>query len=127
MTATVSSLTQIFGFTCGRFCYCYLMAPSHLSTGAESHRVLDRSPAVLKDLLNLISVWWSSSVLAPRFPGESQAGKLQSPFQPHPPTITAFLIVFPYSFVLLVTHIPQGLLSPLFTVSEPGRSLFSEK
>ena len=162
MTTTVSSLTWIFGFTCWHFCYCYLMAPPHLPSEADSQGLLDWSPAVLKDLLNLIPVWRSSSVLAPRFPGESQAGKVESrppththtqtpppppppppplffllpsffflfffpPPPPHPPPITAFLIMFPFLLCsLLYPHTPR-LLSPLFAVSEPGRSLFSAK
>lgn len=128
MTTTVSSLTWIFGFTCWHFCYCYLMAPPHLPSEADSQGVLDRSPAVLKDLLNMIPVWRSSSVLAPRFPGESQAGKLESPPPPRPsPHHHCFSYRVPISFVLLgYPHTPR-LLSPLFTVSEPGRSLFFAK
>lgn len=128
MTTTASSLTWIFGFTCRHFCYCYLMAPPHLSTEADRQGVLDRSPAVLKDLLNMIPVWRSSSVLAPRFPGESQAGKLGGPLQPPPPSHRrCFSYRVPIPFVLLAyPHTPR-LLSPLFTVSEPGRSLFSAK
>lgn len=131
MTTTVSSLTWIFGFTCWHFCYCYLMAPPHLSTEADSQGVLDRSPDVLKDLPNMIPVWRSPSVLAPRFPGERQAGKLDSPpSTPTPPPPShhdCFSYRVPISFVLLgYPHTPR-LLSPLFTVSEPGRSLFSAK
>ncbi len=123
---TVSSLTWIFGFTCWHFCYCYLMAPPHLRIEADSQGVLDQSPVVLKDLQNMIPVWRSSSVLAPRFPGESRARKLESPL-PHSPLHHCSSYRVPISFVLLAhPHTPR-LLSPLFTVSEPGRSLFSSK
>lgn len=125
MTTTVSNLPPIFGFTCWHFCFCYIMAPLHLCTEAESQGVLDRSPAVLKGLLNLIPVWWSFSVLAPRFPGESQAGKLEPPTAT--PTISLFLIMFPFAFVpLAYPHAPRRL-SPLVTVSEPARSPYSPK
>lgn len=70
MTPRVSSWTSVFGFTCWHLCYCYLMAPLRQSGS------LDRSPAELKGLLNMIPVWRSCSVLAARFPGESRAGKL---------------------------------------------------
>lgn len=97
------------------------MAPPHLCT-EDSQAVLEPSPAVLNDLLNLIPVWWSSSILAPRFPGEDRAGKLGRV----PPTtiITAFLIVFPMSFVLLAQPHTLRLPSPLLTVREPGWPLF---
>lgn len=91
------------------FCVCVTVPLRRLCLSA-----LDGSPAALKDLLNLIPAWQSSSVLAPtpqppphthtpfpRFPGESQTGKSDSP---PPPTSTlrpsALLIVFPFSFVL---------------------------
>lgn len=108
MTTTVSNLPRRFGFTCWHFCYCYLMAPLHLCTEAESQAVLDPSPAVLKGLLNLIPAWWSFSVLAPRFPGESQAGKSNPPprANPHP---LSFSYHVPFFFCApRLPYMPRG-------------------
>lgn len=78
--------------------FCYFVAPRHLCGEADS-RGLDRSPAAPKDLLNLIPVWRSSSVLASRFPGESRPSPLPSSstssHHPHSVSISFVLPRYP--------------------------------
>lgn len=108
--------------------YCYLMAPLHLCAEADSQAVLEPSPAVLNDLLNLIPVRWSSSVLAPRFPGEDRAGKLgRAPSPPPPPPSLLFLSCSQCLLSSLLCRAPRGYRAPSSLSENPARPLFSAR
>lgn len=84
-------------------------------TETDCERILERSPAVLNDLLNLIPVWWSFSVLAPWFPGEDEVGSLGAP-----PSLL-FLSCSQFLLCSSLSHIPWGYHAPSsLSVREPG-------
>lgn len=85
----------------------------------DSEGILESSPAVLNDLLNLIPVWWSSSVLAPWFPGEDEVGNLGAP----PSLLSLSCSQFPLCSSL--SHIPWGYHAPSsLSVREPWLAAF---
>lgn len=100
------------------FLFFLLLLPYGASTSpteTDSEGILEARPAVPNDLLNLIPVWWSSSVLAPWFPGEDEVGNLGAP-----PSLL-FLSCSQFLLCSSLSHIPWGYHAPSsLSVREPG-------
>lgn len=83
MTTTVSSLTRIFGFTCWHFCYCYLMAPLHLCTEADSQGSFGPEPSCTEGPVEFDTCVVELQRLSPQVPRREPGREVGVPPTPH--------------------------------------------